>query len=450
MKIGMMNEQVALTCRRAVKRRRLVIGLSLFVTGATMSIASVCAGEAPPSSGDLPPTLPSAWSERRTLTDDWLGIGRELAERGVSVSLGLTQIYQIAGRGPVTHRHAGRYTGSYDFESEFDLERLAKIPGALVVVHVEGGWSEGLGESSIGSVMGVNGDAFGNDEVVLTELFWEQAILDGRVRLRVGKLDLTGGYACRHCDVAFDTNSYANDEAAQFLNDALINNPTIPFPDYGLGASVFVEPIDGWYVAAGVADAQAARNTTGFNSTFHGEDYFFSIYETGVTPLIPTPWGRLPGAYRVGFWYDPQDKDPHDGGDAKRDDVGFYLSFDQMLFKESPDDVDDGQGVGVFFRYGSADRDVNETHTFWSVGGQVQGLIPTRDDDVLGFGVAQSLLVGDAGFSKPSETVLEVYYNIQVAPWLQIAPSIQHVANTGGDETSRDATIFGVRMQVSF
>ena len=114
--------------------------------------------------------------------------------------------------------------------------------------------------------------------------------------------------------MAFDGNSFANDETAQFLNGALVNNPTIPFPDNGLGAVVYLEPVAWWYVSAGVADAQADARETGLNTAFHGPDHFFAVFETGVTPRVPSPNGPLQGAVRVGLWYDPQPKDRFSGG----------------------------------------------------------------------------------------------------------------------------------------
>lgn len=70
----------------------------------------------------------------------------------------------------------------------------------------------------------------------ITELWYEHALLDDTLRVRLGKMDITGGFECRGCPVSFDGSLYANDETGQFLNSALVNNPTIPFPDKGLGA----------------------------------------------------------------------------------------------------------------------------------------------------------------------------------------------------------------------
>ena len=398
-----------------------------------------------------PAEAPRSLLQRETLTNNWFGLRERLSEQGITVGLGLTQIYQInLDGGLATHRRAGRYAGSYDLEFEFDLEKLLNLKGGLVYVSAEGSWSDGLDASSIGSVGGfeINGDAAGGRSIDVTQLYYEQALFGEKLRFRIGKLDISGGFECRGCPVAFDGSAFANDETTQFLNAALVNNPTIPMPEEGLGAVVYVQPADWWYVSAGVADAQADARETGSNTTFHGEDHFFSIFEAGVAPRIPSANGPLQGAYRVGFWYDPQDKDKHSGG-LKRDDMGFYLSFNQMVLKENADEGDN-QGLGLFARYGFADDDVSEVKCFWSAGAQYRGLIATRDDDVLGFGLAQGRLVKDAGFTSDHETVTELYYNAAITPWLSVSPCLQYVFNPGGDETVDHAVVLGLRVQMSF
>jgi len=420
-----------------------------------LAAAPACWGQEPAARDAAAPDAPAAgqrccgFFERETLTGSWFGLGDSLSERGLTVSLGLTHLWQVnAHGGAATHRHAGRWSGSYDLEIEADLEQIAGLRGLSAYAHGEGSWSDGLDDSSIGSLFGVNGDAGGDRSIDLTELWFEQALLEGKVRVRFGKLDLTGGFECRGCPVTFDGNRFANDESMQFLNGALVNNPTIPFPDNGLGIVVHVEPVAWWYVSAGCADAQADARETGFNTAFDREDYFFSIFETGVVPHVPSARGPLVGAYRVGFWYDPQPKARLDGNGTERDDTGLYVSMDQGVWHESAEA--DGQGLGLFARLGWADNDLNPVKAFWSVGAQYQGLVPGRDDDVLAFGVAQGRLSRDGGgLTDSHETVYELYYNAMVAPWLSVSPGMQYVRNPGGAGT-RDAFVAGVRLQVSF
>jgi porin len=395
--------------------------------------------------------------ERETLTNGFFGLNNELADNGIEIGLGVTNIYQQNVLGGISkHRRAGRFSGSYDLELSADLETLLGIEGGRIYMLTEGVWSKsaGIDVPSVGSAFGVNGDARDRRSMDITELWFEQAFWDEVLRIRFGKMDLTGGFEHHGCPVSFDCSAYANDETTQFLNGALINNPTIPFPDYGLGVAIHYNPVGSWYVSAAAADAQADIRETGFRTTFHNQDYFFYIFETGITPQLSSANGPLQGAYRAGLWYDPQPKansDYADAGKNYRDDVGFYLTCEQMLIKEN-DDLQDSQGLGVFLRYGYANSKRNDVANFWSFGFQYQGLLKGRDDDVLGVGFAQGIFSDDASttYTDDYENALELYYSAQITPWLAVSPSIQYIANPGGDQAASDAIVFGVRAQMSF
>jgi len=391
----------------------------------------------------------------QTLTEDWFGAGEKMAESGLSLRLSATQVWQDVARGGLaTHRHAGRYSGTYDLEIELDLEKAARVPGGSLYILAEGGWSDGIDPPSVGSLFGVNANAFGDRSIQVSEFRYEQSLMDDRVLIRVGKLDLTGGFECKGCAVAFDGNAFANDETAQFLNGALVNNPTIPFSEPGIGAVVMAKLTDSWYVAAGMGDSRARAGTTGFGTAFDGGNHFLYIYETGYVAEPASCNGPLPGAYRIGLWHEPPSKPRFDGG-SKHNDVGFYVSMDQMLYREKggSDGDDEGpQGLGAFTRFGFADADTNPVKFFWSGGCQYRGLVPGRNADVLGVGVAQGRLTADrdAGFTASHETVAEVYYNIEVVPGLNVSPHVQFVANPGGLREVSDAVIVGFRVQAAF
>jgi len=74
----------------------------------------------------------SIW-QRETLTDGLFGVGDNLAESGIELGLGVTQIYQQNVRGGISkHRRAGRYSGSYDSELSADLGKPLVIEGANI------------------------------------------------------------------------------------------------------------------------------------------------------------------------------------------------------------------------------------------------------------------------------------------------------------------------------
>ncbi|MBK9126885.1 MAG: carbohydrate porin [Phycisphaerales bacterium] len=390
----------------------------------------------------------------RLLGDLW-GARPWLGERGISVDLGFTSAFLMNARGGRQTRHAHRWPGRYDLELSVDTEPLGLWRGGKLYARAEGGWADSISDRGyVPSVMALDNNVIGNQEILLAELWYEQSLLDDKLRIRIGRMAPA---------LDFDTNAYANDPTAQFLNAGLNNTQNLPaaFFVYPLGLQIVATPCEWFYAAAGVYDAQSDNVETGFRSAFHRDGWTTSLYEIGLTPTWETPWGKLPGAYRVGLWYDPQTKPRYFntyGGrrttaPLRSDDVGFYTSLDQMVWRENPAVDGDDQGLGLFARYGYARGDVNEMEHFWSAGGQYLGLIPTRDSDVLGIGVAQAMLspgIRYEGRRADRETVLEVYYNIEIFPWLHITPDMQWIFNPGGEDGGREAVVLGFRVQMTF
>ena len=233
-----------------------------------------------------------------TLTNGFWGLNEALEPTGVEFAFSLTNIYQQNARGGTsTSRHQGRFSGSYDLEMSADLERLFGAEAAELYMLAEGTWSRrSIDDTSVGSAFGVNGDFAPREAFNIIEFWVQQSFFDDTLQLRIGKLDMAGTFDCSGCPVSFDGNMYANDENMQFLNLALVNNPTIPLPDYGLGAILHWNPIENWYLSVGAADAQADKRETGFNTAFHDEDYFLYLAETGITPQLDSANGPLQAA----------------------------------------------------------------------------------------------------------------------------------------------------------
>ena len=390
--------------------------------------------------------------ERDSLTDNFCGLNDPLGDQGLELDLSVTNIFQQnLNGGRSTQAKAGHLSGSYDLELSWDPQPLLNITGASLYMLAEGSWpsTPGINDTMVGSIFGVNGDAGGHRSIDVTELWYEQALLDGLVRVRLGKIDLTGGFECHGCPVSFDCSNFANNETSQFLNSALVNNPTIPFPDNGLAAAIHFNFIKWWYISIGAADSQADVRRTGFKTTFDGDDAFIYLMESGFTPQLESPCGPLQGAYRFGVWFDDQPKlSLADPAVTYADDVGFYLSFDQVLMRENAQDQD-SQGLGAFVRWGWANSNTREITNFWSAGAQYQGLVPGRDDDVVALGAAQGIFSDNVSLTRDNETALELYYSAPLTGWITLTPSVQYICNTGGNNDASDALVVGARMQMA-
>jgi porin len=282
--------------------------------------------------------------------------------------------------------------------------------------------------------------------------WYRQLLLDDKLEFRIGRNQ-------SHNDI-FDVSLFANHEDKDILNNMSSRNPTIPHSN-GMGAFVGIRPADWIYFHAAAIDAQVVNRTkTGFDTGFHDEAWFNAFWELGFTPAWKTERGKMPGRYRIGWWYDPRVEpifmNTLNGRRRQRfrgNDVGFYLGADQTVWLE-PGRPDTDQGLGLFARLGLAHQDINRVSRYWQVGASYKGLIRGRDKDVTAFAVSQAILSRQfrekVREDADRETVYEWYYQIQLTPSCTIAPHVQVVQNPGGGKSDRDAIIGGIRLFVDF
>jgi porin len=321
----------------------------------------------------------------------------------------------------------------------------------------------------VGSLLPVNLNAVkptidDDCEIALSEWIYFQHLFNNKLVLIAGKLDGSR---------AFDRNEFANDERTQFMNLGLRNNPIIPafLPYTNLGVGAVVNPTDWLSIVTAVADSQGKASTTGFNTAFHGPTHTTVINEVDFKIK---PFGK-PGNQRIGWVWSSKEfehlQPPFPlslGGStmisllgpklanqaahaASRfgtspDNIGIYYNFDQYLWTE---ECDPKQGVGVFGRFGWAREDVNPVNYFYSLGLGGKGVIPDRDKDTFGIGYYHVDLSNDMPPVFAQEAGIEMYYDIEVLPWLHIAPDVQVVVDPGGMPKNECSFVYGFRMRVN-
>ncbi len=386
------------------------------------------------------------------LTGDWGGVRTRLEETGISVKIRFMNQIMVNMHGGQETKNGHDTAGSYDFNIYLDMKKLLGIEGATFWIRPKGTWGgddSDFDREKIGGLFKTNQDAASEEPIFVDKWHWQQFLFDKKLEIRLGRQEPVKDL--------FDTSKIIGHEDKYFLNRALVRNATIP-PKKGLGVYVRWDFTDHAYLSAAALDAHSEDRQTNFNTAFHDEDEFRFFAELGCKPKLRSAKGELWGHYRLGTWYDPTRKmrffDRGGGNRAERfdgGDWGFYFGFDQMIWKEN-DDLKAGQGIAVAARYGHARGEVNEIDGFWAFAAQYEGLIPTRDKDVLGLGVAQGILSRE--FRRihdraDRETVYEVYYAIKVAPWLVVSPDFQYIVNTGGGRDDPHTAVAGLRFKMS-
>jgi porin len=108
------------------------------------------------------------------------------------------------------------------------------------------------------------------------------------------------------------------------------------------------------------------------------------------------------------------------------------------------------KGLGIFTHIGFDPQDTSLINFYIDGGLNYKGLIPTRDNDVLGIAVAYGHLQDSDASSNPGyEIVFETTYQIDLHQWLSLQPDLQYVVHPSGTDIA-NALVLGVRATLSF
>jgi porin len=127
--------------------------------------------------------------------------------------------------------------------------------------------------------------------------------------------------------------------------------------------------------------------------------------------------------------------------------------------------------VNVFVRGGLVPSDRNLVSGYVDGGIGIKGALPGRADDTLTFGVAYSNIspaavaldrdflafIGPPYAVRDAETLFELSYIAQLAPWWTVQPDLQYIRHPSGGQNPNDPTltldhafIAGIRSTIKF
>ena len=167
------------------------------------------------------------------------------------------------------------------------------------------------------------------------------------------------------------------------------------------------------------------------------------------------------GKYALGLWgyttdFDDLSDMDRSGKPIRREGTyGIYGLAEQIVYRE-PQDRE--QNLTIFARIGFADPRVNRFSQYYGGGLVYRGLIPRRDDDEIGVGVAAALNgshferaqqnAGDAVDNV--EIALEMTYSFNISPEITIQPNLQYIINPDTNPAIKDAFVIGARLALNW
>lgn len=405
-------------------------------------------GAAPPAGGAAEEAAPREWFGHSPIwtwsraTGDWGGARTGLEDHGVTFAGSYTLDWQSLWSGGVSKSAATR--SALDFNVTFDSLKLLKYEGGTLYADF---YTTDMHERpDTGAIQSISSLETGVDVTELAELWYEQVLLGGVLRVKVGKVDANSEFA-----FTAPSGEFMNGSAA--VDPNILGMPT--WPDPATGVNLFVYPVERWYIGGGWYDGALGVDGIGTGrrgpSTFftdeQSDDWFF-IGETGLTWTALGSMAR--GRAGVGAWHHTGEWEEFDSG-VEDGTTGLYLFGEQLVWDTTREDAEDDRGLWVFGQYAYADGSVSEIEHHIGAGLVLHGTFAGREDDAVGVYASWAGLTDDpdAGFDG-NETALEVFYKIMVTPFFSVKPDLQYFINPGGDPEIDDALVGGLRLEVVF
>ena len=405
---------------------------------------------------------------RPNFTGDWHGLRPALKDSGITFSGKLTQ-FEFGLSGGINkptlpilgHGDTSAYTGRGQYLAMLDLDKLFGVPKGKFLIQFEN-WFGKYGNISLGAgtfappVFSAFLPPAPSDPGTpfLTNFLWLQPLSE-RLIVFAGKRRVVG---------TFDQDIFAGgDGTDQFVNQVFNANPAfllgLPFTSFGAG---FKSPQE-WGSFSGFIQDPTDRTTEYFQ--------FDSMFSKGVIVggelRLKTNFFNLPGEQHVGgVWKHvpetnlsfaepppgvyPQPVVP--GFPTLNDSYTLYYGFDQYLVRYTKGD----RGWGLFGHAAITDGNPNPVKYFLSTG--IGGYSPfgQKRGDTFGAGWYLNGASTEFGplptalFGPRNGTGVELYYNFQVTPSINLTPDIQFIRPGTGAIATDFAYAYGVRLNVRF
>ncbi len=428
------------------------------------------------------------WWKADAFTGDWWGVRNWLAEdTGLEFSLNYTS--NLAGNPVGGLRQGFTYTDNIGFGVAFDLEKLAGWHGAKFTVSALDRNGTSLSQEYIGNQFTVQ-QVYGGQRLMFYAVHLEQKFWDDKAQLKVGRFATGDDFASSpvywlYMNNGIDGNPQALPVNAQFS----------AYPWAVWATRLRLDPTPEWNAQLGVY--QVSNRT--FDQAYHGlnmsmqsSDGLMVLGQIGWTPEFckrpvpraasaesgkttiqpskgrvtfgeeknPAPSDQdmrgLPGHYWFGGYYSSWEYPQFGTSSTAVGAYGFYWHGDQMIYQESPGSA---QGFTLWTAFVlSPEQNTAKMPFQWNGGALYRGLLPTRDNDSLLFGLAYGNFsndYGDAGLAYDGDAVsyemaLEWGYRVQVSDFIYLQPDVQYIIQPGGTGSIPNALVLGAQIGVSF
>jgi porin len=444
------------------------------------------------ASGTGPFDFVNGLARSNYLLGDLWGLRTALSRYGISIAIQETS--EVLGNVTGGVHRGADYDGLTQVILQLDTNRAFGWHGGLLNVSALQIHGRNLSADNLMSLQTASGIE-SDDSTRLWELWYQQKFLDeDRLDVKIGQQSL-------------DQEFMVSQNASYFVN-TMFGWPMVPsadlpgggpaYPLSALGIRFRARPIDPVTILVGVFNGSPVRynygdpqmrNPSGTSFPLNGGvlaiaevQYSYPSLGTMLYADQKEPLARL---YKLGVWYDSESfadqlldntglslANPASSGLPRSHggDFGIYAVMDQILWV---DPTEGDRTISFFMRVmGTPQSDRNLIDVSVNAGFTFHEPFLHRDADTFGVGMgwakvshAVAVLDRDTGFYsgtfnpvQTSETYLEMTYQYQLTPAVQLQPDIQYVFNPGGGvlnpnvpgATIKNELVLGLRTNILF
>jgi porin len=448
--------------------RRLLVALTApLLLGAAAADEGAATGTAPVQAEEAVPDYAAD-----TLSGDWGGLRTRLYKAGLATEFVWKLDALSNSRGGI--QSGDEVMGNLDSKFRFDLDKLLGWKEATAYLHVVGQQGGKFNARHVGSWLGVSNIETPTNTTKVLHGWLQKNFDDGRISLLAGLYPIDSEFSVLDSAAIFVQPPYgASGELALTRGPSIFNTSS-----FGLRGK-WVSGDQTLYAQAAVLDGMPGDpdNPKGTHLQFNKGDGSFAIAEVGWMPaelghaFEPTQPVAVPATpamvvherfdtvakYAVGAWrYTAKADDLYAvdaaGNPLRRPSWGAYLLAERTLFRLSDNPL---RRLTLFGRYSMTDGRSSALRDAINVGVAIRGLAASREDDHLGIAFTRgrySSAWRDAQAAAGIETVnsedaVEVSYRAQISRKFYVQPLWQRIQHPGGDRTTRDADILGLRLE---
>ncbi len=402
---------------------------------------------------------------RSLLLGDMGGLRTALSRYGVSFAMQETS--EVLGNVTGGAQRGAAYDGLLQMALQVDTNRAVGWYGGtfnVSALQIQGSNLSATNLLTLQTASGIEADR----ALRLWELWYQQKFLEeDRLDIKVGQQSLDQEFMVTTNGLYFINTMFG----WPMLPSANLPGGGPAYPLSALGVRARYRPVDAITVLGGIYNGSPVRynygdpqqrNPSGTSFPLNGGvlaiaeiQYSYPSLGSMVNAGEAEPLART---YRLGAWYNSENfadqaydytgvslASPASNGNAlyHHGDWGIYAVADQTVWASARDP---DNSVSVFVRaMGSPQGDRNLISVSLNAGIVVHEPIRHRDDDTFGIGMGYTHVTqGAAAFDQATnyyspgttivrggETFVEMTYQFQVTPWMQLQPDMQYVWNPG-------------------